>query len=407
MNINSGDTAWVLLCAALVMIMTPALGFFYGGLVRSKNVLSTLMQSFFTFCLVSVIWMLWGYTLAFGSDRGGLIGSLEYIGLRGIDQNPGPYASNIPALAFVAFQMMFACITPALITGAFAERKSFKAYLVFTVLWVTFVYAPLCHWVWGGGWIGEMGALDFAGGTVIHISSGVAAVVAARMLGHRRDFGTPDTDPHDLTMTVLGASLLWFGWFGFNAGSALAANGLAAHAFVLTNIAAAIGAVSWMVASWWRHGHPSVLGAACGAVAGLVGITPAAGFVTPMAALGIGMGAGVLCFFAVDLLKHVIKLDDALDVFAVHGVGGIWGALATGVFATTAVNSNGADGFLAGNPEQLWIQLIAVIAAVAFSAVVTFAILKIIDVTIGLRVQEEDEMLGLDTSQHGELAYRI
>ena len=406
-GINAGDTAWVLMCAALVMIMTPALGFFYGGLVRRKNVLSTLMHSFFTFCLVSVIWVLWGYTLAFGSDEGGLIGSFEHFALMGIGPGAGPYADNIPAMAFVAFQMMFACITPALITGAFAERKSFKAYVLFTVAWVSLVYAPLCHWVWGGGWIGQMGALDFAGGTVIHISSGVAAVVAARMLGQRRDFGTHETDPHDLTMTVLGASLLWFGWFGFNAGSALSAGSLAAHALVVTNVAAAVGGITWLMASWWRHGRPSVLGAACGAVAGLVGITPAAGYVTPSASIVIGFGAGLLCFFAVDLLKHVIKLDDALDVFAVHGVGGIWGALATGVFATTAVNPAGKDGLLRGNLEQLGIQLVAVVAAIGFSAVVTFLILKAIDAAVGLRVVEEDEVLGLDTSQHGELAYRL
>lgn len=406
-GMSAGDTAWVLICAALVMLMTPALGFFYGGLVQRKNVLSTLMQSFFTFCLVSVIWVLWGYTLAFGDDKAGLIGGFEHFGLRGIGPGAGPYADNIPAMAFVAFQMMFACITPALITGSFAERKSFKAYVLFTVAWVSLVYAPLCHWVWGGGWIGQMGALDFAGGTVIHISSGVAAVIAARMLGVRKDFGTPETDPHDLTMTVLGASLLWFGWFGFNAGSALAANGLAAHAFVVTNVAAAMGGITWLFASWMRHGRPSVLGAACGAVAGLVGITPAAGFVTPLAAIIIGFGAGVLCFLAVDLLKHVIRLDDALDVFAVHGVGGIWGALATGLFATTAVNANGADGLFRGNPEQLWIQFVAILAAIVFSAVVTWGILKVVDATVGLRVQEADEVIGLDTTQHGELAYRL
>lgn len=406
-GINAGDTAWVLMSAALVMIMTPALGFFYGGLVRRKNVLSTLMHSFFTFCMVSVIWVLWGYTLAFGADRGGLIGSLEHFALRGIGAEAGSYADNIPAMAFIAFQMMFACITPALITGAFAERKSFKAYMLFTAMWVTFVYAPLCHWVWGGGWIGEMGALDFAGGTVIHISSGVAAVVAARMLGARRDFGTPETDPHDLTMTVLGASLLWFGWFGFNAGSALSAGSLAAHAFVVTNVAAAMGGITWLLISWWRNGRPSVLGATCGAVAGLVGITPAAGFVTPTASILIGLGAGAFCFFAVDLLKHRLKLDDALDVFAVHGVGGIWGALATGIFATTTVNASGADGVVSGNWEQLWIQLVAVVAAIVFSATVTFVILKLVDVTVGLRVKEDDEVLGLDTSQHGELAYRL
>lgn len=406
-GINAGDTAWVLMSAALVMIMTPALGFFYGGLVRRKNVLSTLMHSFFTLCVVSVIWVLWGYTLAFGADKGGLIGSLEHFALRGIGPGAGPFADNIPALAFVAFQMMFACITPALITGAFAERISFKTYLFFTALWVTFVYAPLCHWVWGGGWIGKFGALDFAGGTVIHISSGVAAVVAARLMGARLDFGTPETEAHDLTMTVLGASLLWFGWFGFNAGSALSAGSLAAHAFVVTNVAAAMGGVTWLLVSWMRHGQPSVAGAACGAIAGLVGITPAAGFVTPTAAIIIGFGSGVLCFFGVDLLKHVIKLDDALDVFAVHGIGGIWGALATGLFATTSVNAAGADGMFYGNPEQLWIQFVAVAVAIAFSGVVTYIILRVVNAAVGLRVEDEDEVLGLDTTQHGELAYRL
>ena len=406
-EINSGDTAWVLMSAALVMLMTPALGFFYGGLVRRKNVLSTLMHSLFTLGLISVMWVLWGYTLAFGPDKGGLIGGLNWLGLNGIGPEAGPYASNIPHMAFVAFQGMFAVITPALITGSFAERKRFKAFVIFTLAWSTLVYAPLAHWVWGGGWIFKLGALDFAGGTVIHISSGVAAVVAAKMLGPRVDFEGGETDPHDLTMTVLGTGLLWFGWFGFNAGSALAANGLAAHAFVVTNVAAAMGAMTWMTVAWMRHGRPTVLGAAAGAIAGLVGITPAAGFVGPSAAIVIGFGAGILCFFAVDLLKQVARLDDALDVFAVHGVGGIWGALATGLFADTAINSAGRDGLFFGNPEQLWIQFVAVVAAAAFSMVMTALILKAIDLTIGLRVPEQDEVLGLDTSQHGELAYRI
>lgn len=406
-GINSGDTAWVLMSAALVMLMTPALGFFYGGLVRRKNVLSTLMHSMFTLALVSVIWVLWGYTLAFGPDKGGLIGGLDFLGLRTIGLEAGPYADNIPHMAFIAFQMMFAAITPALITGAFAERKRFKAYVIFTLLWSTLVYAPLAHWVWGGGWIFDLGALDFAGGTVIHVSSGVAAVVAAKMLRPRKDFGTPETDPHDLTMMLLGASLLWFGWFGFNAGSALGANGLAAHALVVTNVAAAMGAMTWMAASWLRHGRPSVMGAAAGAVAGLVGITPAAGYVGPMAAIIIGLGAGVFCFLAVDWLKKVIKIDDALDVFAVHGIGGIWGALATGLFADTAINPAGADGLFFGNPGQFWIQFVAVVAAASFSIVATFLILKAIDLMIGLRVPEDDEVLGLDSSQHGELAYRL
>jgi ammonium transporter, Amt family len=400
---NSGDTAFVLIAAALVMLMTPALGFFYGGLVNRKNVLSTLMHSFFTLALVSVVWVLWGYSLAFGEDRGGLIGGLDFVGLRNIAPDDVLEGTGIPVMAFVGFQMMFAVITPALITGAFAERKRFKAFVIFTLAWSTFVYAPLAHWVWGGGWLFEFGALDFAGGTVIHISSGVAAVIAARMLGPRVGFGRKPADPHNLTLTVLGAGLLWFGWFGFNAGSALAANGLAAHAFVVTNVAAAMGAMTWMTVSWIRYGRPSVLGAAAGAVAGLVGITPAAGFVGASSAIIIGFGAGLFCFFAVDLLKQVIKLDDALDVFAVHGVGGIWGALATGLFADAAIG--GTDGLFFGNPEQLWIQFVATVAAIAFAGVMTFVILKVIALVTALRVPEDEEALGLDSSQHGELAY--
>lgn len=402
-GISAGDTAWVLMSTALVMLMTPGLGFFYGGLVQKKNVLSTLMHSFFTLALVSLVWVLWGYSLAFGPSMGGVIGGLDFFGLNGI--TPDSATGTIPTMAFVAFQMMFAAITPALISGAFAERKRFKAFVIFTVLWSTMVYAPVAHWVWGGGWIFELGALDFAGGTVIHITSGVAAIIVALMLGRRKQFGTPDTEPHDLTMTVLGAALLWFGWFGFNAGSALGANGLAAHAFVVTNITAAGGAIAWMATSWARKGHPSVLGAACGAVAGLVGITPAAGFVGVWAAIIIGIGAGFVCCVAAEVLKSRLRLDDALDVFAVHGVGGIWGALATGIFADSAIG--GTDGLLFGNAEQFFIQLLAVIVAAVFSAVVTFAICKIVDALVGLRVLEEEEVLGLDTSQHGEVAYRV
>ncbi|MDQ4099084.1 MAG: ammonium transporter, partial [Chloroflexota bacterium] len=320
MEINAGDTAWVLISAALVMLMTPALGFFYGGLVQRKNVLSTIMHSAFILALISVQWVLWGYTLAFGPDQGGIIGNLDWIGLNGVGQEPNPdYAVGVPHLAFMAFQMMFAVITPALITGAFAERKRFKAFVIFSLLWATFVYAPVAHWVWAvGGWLREFGALDFAGGTVVHITSGVSALVAARMLGRRVGFDNAEADaPHDLTMTVLGAGLLWFGWFGFNAGSALAANGLAAHAMVVTHIAAAMGGLTWMTASWLRHGRPSVLGMAAGAVGGLVAITPAAGFVSVPAAIVIGFGAGVFCFFAVDVLKRNVGVDDALDVFAV------------------------------------------------------------------------------------------
>src|SRR6266542_2667682 len=323
--ISAGDTAWVLAAAALVMLMTPALGFFYGGLVRPKNVLSTIMHSFFILCLISVQWVLWGYSLAFGPDRGGIIGGLDWIGLRNVGFEPNDdYAKTIPQLAYMAFQMMFAVITPALITGAFAERKRFKAFVLFSLLWATFVYDPLAHWVWGaGGWLKTLGALDFAGGTVVHISSGVSALVAALVLGHRVGLGEEEMEPHDLTMTVLGASLLWFGWFGFNAGSALTAGGLAANAFVVTNTAAAMAALTWMTVSWAHKGHPSVLGAAAGAVAGLVAITPASGFVTPTASILIGLGAGVFCYLAIQLRER-LRVDDALDVFGVHGIGGAW-----------------------------------------------------------------------------------
>ncbi|MBA3643858.1 MAG: ammonium transporter [Chloroflexia bacterium] len=406
MEISTGDTGWVLMSAALVMLMTPALGFFYGGLVQRKNVLSTIMHSFFILALISVQWVLWGYTLAFGPSQGGIIGGLDWIGLNGVTMEAGPYAATIPHLAFMVFQMMFAIITPALITGAFAERKRFKAFVVFTLLWATFVYAPVAHWVWAiDGWLRSYGALDFAGGTVVHITSGVSALVAARMLGRRIGFGKEPLEPHNLTYTVLGAGLLWFGWFGFNAGSALSANGLAANAFVVTNTAAAMGALTWMTVSWLRHGQPSVLGAAAGAVAGLVGITPAAGFVDPQAAILIGLGAGTFCFFAVDLLKKVIKVDDALDVFAVHGVGGIWGAIATGLFARESVG--GFNGLFYGNPEQLVKQVVAVGVVVVYAAVVSLVILKVIDLVIGLRVAEQEEVLGLDTTTHGELAYQL
>jgi ammonium transporter, Amt family len=406
-KINAGDTAWVLMSAALVMLMTPALGFFYGGLVRRKNVLATIMHSFFMLALISVQWVLWGYSLAFGPDHGGLIGGLNWLGLHGVGGAPNPdYAPTVPHSAFMIFQGMFAVITPALITGAFAERKRFKAFVIFSLAWATFVYAPIAHWVWGtGGWLRQLGALDFAGGTVVHISSGVSALVAATMLGKRVGFGKEPMDPHDLTMTVLGAALLWFGWFGFNAGSALGANALAANAFVVTNVSAGMAALTWMTVSWLRHGQPSVLGAAAGAVAGLVAITPAAGFVDASAAIAIGFGAGIICFFAVELLKK--RVDDALDVFAVHGVGGIWGALATGIFAQKAVNDAGNNGLLYGNPHQLLVQAIAVVASASFAAVLTVIILKAIDLVIGLRVPEQDEVLGLDTTQHGEIAYQL
>src|SRR5256714_9420646 len=407
MKIDTGDTAWVLVSAALVMLMTPALGFFYGGLVRRKNVLATIMHSFFILALISVLWVLWGYSLAFGPDHGGIIGGLDWIGLRGVGAEPNAdYAPTVPHQAFMVFQMMFAVITPALITGAFAERKRFKAFVVFTLLWATFVYDPVAHWVWGGGWLGQLGALDFAGGTVVHITSGVSALVAALVLGRRVGYGREALEPHDATMTVLGASLVWFGWFGFNAGSAITAGGLAANAFVVTNTAAAMAALTWMTVSWLHKGAPSVLGAAAGAVAGLVAITPASGYVDVSSSILIGLGAGIFCYTAIQLTKR-LRVDDALDVFGVHGVGGAWGAIATGIFATVAVNGAAKDGLLAGNPGQLGIQAIAVGASILYSAVMTFVILKLIDVFVGLRVPESEEVLGLDASQHREAAYQI
>ena len=402
--ISSGDTAWLLLSAALVMLMTPALGFFYGGLVRRKNVLATIMHSFFILCLISIQWVLWGYTLAFGPDQGGLIGGLDFLAMSGVGSEPIALAPTVPHQAFMVFQMMFAIITPALITGAFAERKRFKAFVVFTLLWATLVYDPVAHWVWGGGWLGQLGALDFAGGTVVHVTSGVSALVAALVLGRRKGYGSEPLEPHDATMTVLGAALLWFGWFGFNAGSAISAGALAANAFVVTNTAAAMAALTWMTVSWLHKGAPSVLGAAVGAIAGLVAITPAAGFVDVPASIVIGLGAGTICYGAIQVTKR-LRVDDALDVFGVHGVGGAWGAIATGIFATTTVGS--ANGLVYGNPEQLGIQIVAVAAVVAYAAVMTFGILKVIDLFVGLRVAEQEEVLGLDASQHREAAYQL
>ena len=391
------------------MLMTPGLGFFYGGLVRRKNVLSTVMHSFFILCLISVQWVLWGYSLAFGPDWKGLgiIGDLSWIGLNGVGLTPNKdYAATIPHQAYMMFQMMFAVITPALISGAFAERKRFKAFVLFSLLWATFVYDPLAHWVWGhGGWLGKMGALDFAGGTVVHISSGVSALVAAWVLGRRITHTSgEDVEPHDIPMVVLGCSLLWFGWFGFNAGSALAANGLATSAFVNTNTAAAMAALTWLTISWAHKGQPSVVGATAGAVAGLVAITPAAGYVTPGAAILIGLIVSLVCYAAV-MLRDRMKVDDALDVWAVHGVGGTVGALCTGLFATTVINSGATNGLFYGNPAQLWIQTIAVAASWIFSGVMTFVILKVVNVFVPLRVSEKEEAMGLDLSQHSEVAY--
>ena len=405
-TISSGDTAWLLSSAALVMLMTPALGFFYGGLVRRKNVLATIMHSFFILALIGVQWVIWGYSLAFCPDHGGVVGGLDWLVLKGVGEGPSPYAPTVPHLAFMAFQMMFAVITPALITGGFAERKRFKAFLIFTLLWATLVYDPVAHWVWGGGWLGKLGVLDFAGGVVVHITSGISALVAAWVLGHRKGLGAETAEPHDATMVVLGASLLWFGWFGFNSGSALSSAGLAASAFVVTNTAGAMGALTWVTASWLHKGAPSVLGAATGAIAGLATITPAAGYVDVSASIVIGLAAGFCCYSGIQIAKR-LNVDDALDVFGVHGVGGVVGVLLTGVFAELAVNPAGANGLLYGNPGQLAIQAIAVLAVTGYSAVATFVLLKVVDAVSGLRVAEHDEILGLDMTQHGEEAYTL
>ncbi len=404
---NAGDTAWVLTATALVMLMTPGLALFYGGLVRRKNVLSILMQCMFILALVSVTWVLVGYTLAFGQDVNGwgIIGNLDHIGLKGIGVAPGPYASTIPSTAFALFQMMFAIITPALIIGAFAERKRFKAFVLFALMWSLLVYSPICHWVWGqGGWLAKMGVMDFAGGTVVHISSGVAALVAALVLGPRVKRESDRFEPHDVRLTVIGAGILWFGWFGFNGGSALAANGLAVNAVLVTNTAAGMGALTWMTMSWLHKGSPSVIGAVSGAIAGEVAITPASGFVDPSSAIVIGFIGGAVCYGAI-LLRERLKVDDALDVWAVHGVGGTLGVLLTGVFAVAAVHA-GYSGLIDGNPGQVGTQLVAIAAVWIYSAVATLVILKVVDLAVGLRVGAEEEEAGLDVSQHGEAVFQ-
>jgi len=397
----------MLTSSALVLMMTaPGLALFYGGMVRQKNALATLMQSFIIMALISVQWVLWGYSLAFGPDVGGVIGGLNWVSLNGVGAAPfDAYSKTIPHSVFMIFQMMFAIITPALITGSFAERKKFSAFIIFTLAWATFVYDPLAHWVWGdGGWLKKMGALDFAGGTVVHISSGVSALMCAILIGRRRGYGHQPMPPHNLPMTVMGAALLWFGWFGFNAGSALEASGLAASAFLATNTAAASAALGWMFTEWATRGKPTVLGAASGAVAGLVAITPASGFVGPVSSIIIGALAGFLCYTACNL-KAKFGYDDSLDVVGVHGVGGTLGALATGLFASKAINDAGGDGLFYGNPKQLWIQIVAVLATYVLAIVGTVIILKIVDALVGLRVTDEDEVAGLDLSQHSETAY--
>jgi len=404
--VDTGDTAFVLVSAALVMLMTPGLAFFYGGMVRSKNVLGTLMQSFIAVAVISVQWILWGYSLAFGPDKGSLVGGLEWFGLNNVGLDPNPdYAGTIPHQAYMIYQCMFAVITPALITGAIADRMKFKTYLVFLILWATLVYDVIAHWVWGvGGFLRMMGALDFAGGTVVHISSGVSALVAAIVLGRRRGFPHTPMPPHNLPYTVLGAAILWFGWFGFNAGSAVAAGGLSTSAFIATNTAAASATLGWMFMDWLVKGKPTVLGAASGAVAGLVAITPASGFVTPMAAIIIGALGGIICFTAVNI-RAKTSVDDSLDVFGVHGIGGTVGALLTGVFATKVINPAGNDGLLWGNPGLFRIQATAVLATWVYAAVVTFVLLKVLDAVMGLRVSPQGEDTGLDVDQHGENAY--
>ena len=397
---DSGHTAWLLTATALVFFMTPGLAFFYGGLVRAKNLVNTIMLSFMSIAVVSIVWVLWGYSLAFGPGNA-YIGDLSLLGLSGVPFVSGE-GDDVPALAFVSFQMMFAIITPALITGAFAERFKFKTYLIFLVLWSTLVYSPITHWVWAeGGWLLDLGALDFAGGTVIHINAGAAAVAAALIVGKRRN---PGLQPNNVPYVVLGAAILWFGWFGFNAGSALAANDSAANAFLVTNIAAAASALTWGLISMCRTGKMGAVGVATGAVAGLVAITPAAGAVGVLGSLAIGFGAGLLCFFAVELI-HKTGLDDALDVFAVHGIGGIWGAIATGIF-TVSVITGGTEGLIEGNPGQVGIQAVGAVATLAYSFVVSFIILFILDKIpgLGLRSDESDEDLGLDLASHGEQA---
>ena len=405
-KIDTGDTAWILVSAALVMLMTPGLAMFYGGMVRRKNVLGTIMHSFIAIALVSVQWILFGYSLAFGPDVKGLIGGLDWAGLAGVGTAPNAdYAATVPHLAFMAYQMMFAVITPALISGAFAERMKFSAYLVFSLLWTTVVYDPVAHWVWGaGGWMRHLGVLDFAGGIVVHATSGFSALAAALYIGKRKGFLQESMPPHDLPLTVFGAGILWFGWFGFNAGSALSSGELAATAFVTTHAAAVAATLTWTFVEWYHRGKPTMFGAATGAIAGLATITPAAGFVSPLSALAIGVGAGLLCYTALNA-KVKFRYDDSLDAFGVHGVGGMLGTVMAGIFASTAINSGGANGLLFGNPRQLAIQSGAVLLIAAYSFAVSMVLFKVLDRLMGLRVAKDEEIEGLDISQHGEAGY--
>lgn len=400
--INTGDTAWILISTALVILMTPAVGFFYGGMVRKKSILSTIMMCFAALFLISVQWVLFGYTLAFGPTRAGLIGGLSFLGLNGVGQAPNlDYAATIPALAFMMFQAAFAIVTPSLIVGAFVERIKFASFLIFTGLWATFVYDPVAHWVWGvGGWLRMMGALDFAGGTVVHVTAGFSALAIALVIGKRIGYGKDNMEPSNIPLVVLGAVLLWFGWFGFNGGSALAANGLAVSAFVVTNTAAAAAALVWMILSW-LHRRPSVLGVATGAVVGLVAITPASGFVGPLSAIAIGGIASVISYYMI-VLRMYFRIDESLDAFACHGMGGAWGAIATGIFANKIINPAGANGLIFGNPGLVWTQFVAVAVTATFAFIVTYALATLVDLFVGLRVSANEELVGLDISQHAE-----
>ncbi len=405
-EINSGDTAWVLISAALVFIMTPAVALFYGGMVRSKNVLTTIMQSMFVMGMISVEFILIGYAMAFGTDINGLIGDLSKLGLTGVGNNVLE-GTQIPELAFIAFQCMFAALTPALIAGAFAERMRFKGFAILMLLWAIFIYNPMAHWVWGGGFLAELGALDFAGGLVIHILSGVSGLTICILLGKRRGYGKSAIVPHNIPMTVIGAAFLWIGWFGFNAGSALGANELAANAFLVTQVSAAAGILGWVLLEWSRSGKPTILGAVSGGIAGLVAITPAAGYVTVLPSLAIGLIGGAVCYCSVAILKEKFGYDDSLDAFGVHGVGGIWGALATGIFATTAINPDGANGLFYGESDLFFAEIISIGVAVAFAVIGSTILYKIVNKFVELRVDESEEITGLDLVEHGERSYNL
>jgi ammonium transporter, Amt family len=407
--VDSGDTAWVLMSAALVMLMTPALAFFYGGLVRRKNMLSVLMQCLMILCLISVQWVVLGYSMSFGPDRGGLVGSLQWMFLNGVGMEPNAdYAATIPHEVFMMFQMMFAVITPALIIGAFAERMKFSALCVFSLLWATLVYDPVAHWVWGtGGFMKQWGVIDFAGGIVVHINAGMTALAAALVLGRRQGYPDGISPPHNLPYAVLGAGLLWFGWFGFNAGSALKASGLAGNAFAVTHIAGAVAGITWSVLDWLKYKKPTTLGMITGAVGGLAAVTPCAGYITPAGAIGVGIGAGLLPWMAVTHLKSALGYDDSLDAFGVHGIGGIWGSIAAGIWATKTINPDGPNGLLYGNPAQFWIQTKAVLLTAGFSLVAGFVLLKLVDAVMTLRVSEHEERVGLELAMHREAAYTV